>query len=672
VIGTSNGNQVSEPFPVIVSPDNGYTNTFVIGDTGAASITITAPIDNLIEDPESVVCTVDTVDSVGNSTGSLVQAGVIEDRTTTTTTSTTTTTTSTTSTTTTEAPLQNYVFELCNNEAGAPLSVVVESSGFIEMYGIPTLGTTITLADHVSACYEYIGVVSNTHTHTGIDIVDVNGCLCGTTTTEAPEPCECLTVSVETEKLQTPEGDLYYIQNLCNGDAEPVLLRSLPGVEYGQYTYFGLCGGLTLSNMFAYGATGDPFPAVEGMSVSSNGVSCEVGDTCEPVIPSTTTTSTTSTTTTVDPYTYYVLEGCPGTEYEATNAVVRTLTPATNITGFQDGQGYSIFGSCWFISRTTDVQEWLVGAPEQPAGMEQYTITEPLEVSCTECMGITTTTTTVDPYTYYMLEGCPGSEYEATNAVVRTLTPATNVTGFQDGQGYSIFGSCWFIASESNFTQWNEGVAGQPVGMERYTITEALEDSCLSCQGPLTTTSTTTTTSDPYTYYIIEGCPGSEYEATQAAVRTLTPSTSEGQGYSIFGNCWFIKSETNVTTWQIGVPEQPAGLEQYTINEELLASCAECQGSGGGSDTTTTTTRRVGEPSTTSYKFNECTDPENSIYITKSEWDAQYGPVFAGTNIEYGISCYSYASTVTALATVSVSEINNNGCDCGNEFNSEI
>ena len=79
VIGASNGGSVSEPMPVPVTAANGYTNNFVIGSTGEASITITAPGEDGIENPELVTCTVDTVDSVGNTTGSLVQSGTIID-----------------------------------------------------------------------------------------------------------------------------------------------------------------------------------------------------------------------------------------------------------------------------------------------------------------------------------------------------------------------------------------------------------------------------------------------------------------------------------------------------------------------------------------------------------------------------------------------------------------
>jgi hypothetical protein len=76
VIGTNigDGNNVSEPFPLIESPENPYSNVFRIGEQGStlktAAIRVYVTNDANIEGLEQVTVTLASEDSLGNSTSS--------------------------------------------------------------------------------------------------------------------------------------------------------------------------------------------------------------------------------------------------------------------------------------------------------------------------------------------------------------------------------------------------------------------------------------------------------------------------------------------------------------------------------------------------------------------------------------------------------------------------
>ena len=76
LIGTNigDGNNVSEPFPLIESPENPYSDIFRIGEQGAgfktAAIRVYATNDQNIEGLEQVTVTLASEDSLGNSTSS--------------------------------------------------------------------------------------------------------------------------------------------------------------------------------------------------------------------------------------------------------------------------------------------------------------------------------------------------------------------------------------------------------------------------------------------------------------------------------------------------------------------------------------------------------------------------------------------------------------------------
>ena len=396
---------------------------------------------------------------------------------------------------------------------------------------------------------------------------------------------------------------------------------------------------------------------------------------CDECMPPTTQ----APTTTVDPYTYYMLEGCPGSNYESKQMVVRTLSPVdpSEITGLPDSAAYSINGSCWFISSNSDINTWTLGLPEQP--FNQYTVTETaLLGGCEECLPPTTIapTTTRDPYTYYTLVGCPGSEYAAVNMVVRTLAavPEEEITGLPDSPAYSINGSCWYIFSTTNLNAWAEGLPEAP--FNQYTVTEAaMLGGCDECLPP--TTQAPTTTTDPYTYYLLTGCPGTEYEATNMVVRTSSPvdpaiiGGTTGATYSINGSCWYIADFSNLNTWTIGLPEQP--LNQYTLTETHVLGCDACTGTD--TTTTSTTTRFV---ETQSYRFmRNIIDPEvpEFISIDKTQFENFYGSVpTINTTIELGALypgiCWIDPNLISGGGDTSVGNITaSDTCGDTNEFN---
>lgn len=169
-----------------------------------------------------------------------------------------------------------------------------------------------------------------------------------TTTTEAPTTtttttelgggvtCYCLTVDVLNTQLTSGGLDLYYIVNDCSGGARDVNLNATFGTENNGSTYFGICGSGSMSNMFKYGPSGNPFVGLVGMNVTPSETVCAVDVDCLPVVPTTTTTTTTERVTL---YTYYLtqfrLTADANTEFCENNYITGTAvtSPSPTIPG---------------------------------------------------------------------------------------------------------------------------------------------------------------------------------------------------------------------------------------------------------------------------------------------------------------------------------------------------
>ena len=112
-----------------------------------------------------------------------------------------------------------------------------------------------------------------------------------------------------------------------------------------------------------------------------------------------------------------------------------------------------------------------------------------------------TTTAATDPYNYYFVRGCTGTNYSNQDMVIRTLNAQTNNGGETTGAAvYSIFGSCWYIYNNATATDYSTN-AGD---LNSQTVGNADFNSCSACASPTTTAATTT--AQQYTeFYISAG-----------------------------------------------------------------------------------------------------------------------------------------------------------------------
>jgi len=307
---------------------------------------------------------------------------------------------------------------------------------------------------------------------------------------------------------------------------------------------------------------------------------------------STTSTSTTSTTTsTTIPIveTYWSGSGCED-PFPITTLIVATQTYSPgDVVKLENGACYT-----------------LISTHEQEPFIKFFIAST--YTNCNDCLGITTTTTTSPqtfsydihatptngsggpaggcdqplPYTFYSLRNSFYSivvgDILYSDAGATTPWNGGNLYyGVGDGLDV-VSGQSWQIASDGEFL-------GAVLCVTTSTTTE-----------PITTTTTSTTTVDPYNYYYMEGCPGTQFDGLDRVVRTtsvlttsLTPNSADAT--SIFGSCFFAKSTTTKAIYDACDPSDLSCLDisGYTI----VSGCDTCIG------TTTSTTIPVTTTTTT-------------------------------------------------------------------------
>ena len=220
----------------------------------------------------------------------------------------------------------------------------------------------------------------------------------------------------------------------------------------------------------------------------------------------------------------------------------------------------------------------------------------------------TTTTqaqTTADPYNYYFIRGCSGTNYSNQDMVIRTSSTLT--TSGTGGSGsystLSIFGSCWYpynLATAYEYTS-NAG----DLNSSTYTGTITQSSNCPTCTGSANTTQGTTTTTQSQQYsefYLSAGRNSlSDFCNTGSSVQNIVSVTGLNRTYStalnqyvytinngnatIFNgsNKWFLVYNSpmnyagtgSFNYWEI----TPQG---YIVSSGIYSSCTSTTISGGG------------------------------------------------------------------------------------------
>lgn len=472
--------------------------------------------------------------------------------------STTTTTTAPTTTTTTTTTAATYFYTGSQCAGGgtiavqSPTTLAIGSAVtiFSNCYEITEAGGTFGFVPdfYWDNCSECGGVTTTTTTTLPTTTTT-------TTTTQAP----CYTYEVANFS-QVP-GDTLYMQYLD-------------------------CDVVTQNLEVLYDSTSPSFCALSGSVFRTAGSNQfqvnELATSC--VGPTTTTTTTaptttTTTTTTADPYNYYYMEGCPGTEFEGLDRIVRTTATLTTSLTPDLADATSIFGSCFFAKSTTTKAFYDACSPSDLSCLDisGYTIVS----GCTTCVGTTTTTTTTTT----------AAPFTALTMILNTpIVPdgwTSSTSACSDGTG-----SPTTVYVSGIYSNWSEASAGatvytstdlQPnhawftatgVSQPKYYLVDggsstiylsgtgqaSMYASCptttttTTTTAAPTTTTTTTTTADPYNYYYVEGCPGGAFESLDRIVKTTSTYTigagsSDSTSVSIFGNTWYAKSTTTKTLY---------------------------------------------------------------------------------------------------------------------------
>ena len=231
----------------------------------------------------------------------------------------------------------------------------------------------------------------------------------------------------------------------------------------------------------------------------------------------------------------------------------------------------------------------------------EATTTEATTTEATTTEETTTeATTTADPYNYYFIRGCTGTNYSNQDMVIRTLNAQTNNGGQSTGAAvYSIFGSCWYIYNTATATDYSTN-AGD---LNSQTVGNADYNSCLACTSPTTTSGTTTAAQQQYTeFYISAGRNAlGDFCGTGSPVQNIVSVTGANRTYStalnqyvytinngnatIFNgsNKWFIvynspmnfQGSYSFNYWEI----TPQG---YIVSSGIYQGCTSTTSSGGG------------------------------------------------------------------------------------------
>ena len=208
-----------------------------------------------------------------------------------------------------------------------------------------------------------------------------------------------------------------------------------------------------------------------------------------------------------------------------------------------------------------------------------------------------TTTAATNPYNYYFVRGCTGTNYSNQDMVIRTLNAQTNNGGQSTGAAvYSIFGSCWYIYNTATATDYSTN-AGD---LNSQTVGNADFNSCLACQS---TTTAATTTAQQYTEFYISagrnalgdfcgtGSPVQNIVSVPGSNKTYANSLNHyvytinnGNATAFNGsNKWFIvynspmnfQGSYSFNYWEI----TPQG---YIVSTGVYQGCTSTTTSGGG------------------------------------------------------------------------------------------
>ena len=270
-----------------------------------------------------------------------------------------------------------------------------------------------------------------------------------------------------------------------------------PSVTGGSITGFSLTNnGSLITSVSANGSSTANtitiwFKVLVGSSYYNAGSSVW----CSKVLTQATTTTgtTTQATTTADPYNYYFVRGCSGTNYASNDMVVRTTTAQAFNGGETTGAAvFTIFGSCFYIYDDATAAEHASNAGD----LNSQTVYNASNTSCSSCTGggtttaSTTTTTTTTSATagtngYYLsvgkssLSAFCGSTSAVTNAVTcngSTVANSLNQTVWDNGSAFSgsslyyvVFNSPYNYAGSTSFTWWQIASNGIVISNGTYT-----------------------------------------------------------------------------------------------------------------------------------------------------------------------------------------------------------
>jgi hypothetical protein len=214
---------------------------------------------------------------------------------------------------------------------------------------------------------------------------------------------------------------------------------------------------------------------------------------CSKVLTQATTTTgtTTQATTTADPYNYYFVRGCSGTNYASNDMVVRTTTAQAFNGGETTGAAvFTIFGSCFYIYNNATAAEHASNAGD----LNSQTVYNASNTSCSSCTGsgsttasttTTTTSATAGSSSYFISSGrsslsafC-GVMSQVTNSVSSngsTAANSLNETVWDNGSAFSgssqyyiVFDSPYEYEGATSFTWWRIASNGVVISNGTYT-----------------------------------------------------------------------------------------------------------------------------------------------------------------------------------------------------------
>lgn len=319
----------------------------------------------------------------------------------------------------------------------------------------------------------------------------------------------------------------------------------------------------------------------------------------------TTTQATTTQSTSLPLYTCNIAS-LSGGSASANGTVTYPSVTGGQIVGFSLTNQGSIIQSLSSNSSTSDANKalWWKILPNSNYSNQgqavwcQHTIVQ----------SYTTTTqaqTTADPYNYYFIRGCTGTNYSNQDMVIRTSsTLTTSGTGASGSYStLSIYGSCWYAYNTATASEYTSN-AGD-LNSSTYTGTITQSSNCSTCTGSANTTTTTTTTtqSQQYTeFYLSAGRNAlTDFCNTGSSVQNIVSVTGLNRTYStalnqyvytinngnatIFdgSNKWFLVYTSpmnyagtgSFNYWEI----TPQG---YIVSSGIYSSCSSTTSSGGG------------------------------------------------------------------------------------------